>query len=75
VATGPRGEVRVDARMQTTNARIWAAGDVTGHPQFVYVAAAHGALVVDNAFDHADRGMDYTQLPRVTFTGRARIPL
>jgi mercuric reductase len=41
---------------------------VTGHPQFVYVAARHGKTVVENAFDHAGRSMDYTALPRITFT-------
>jgi mercuric reductase len=40
---------------------------VTGHPQFVYIAAKHGALVVDNAFGGADRRIDYSALPRITF--------
>jgi mercuric reductase len=65
---GDRGEIIVDAGLRTSNPRIWAAGDVTGHPQFEYVAAAHGTLIVDNAFDHADRTLDYAHLPRVTFT-------
>jgi len=34
----------------------------------VYVAAKHGALVVDNAFDGAARRIDYDALPRITFT-------
>jgi mercuric reductase len=68
VDVGPRGEVVVDERLATTNPRVWAAGDVTGHPQFVYVAGAHGAIVVDNAFRSAARSVDYTTLPRVTFT-------
>jgi len=68
VKTGARGEIVVDDHLRTDNPRIWAAGDVTGHTQFVYVAAAHGTLVVDNAFDQADRRMDYHHLPRVTFT-------
>jgi pyruvate/2-oxoglutarate dehydrogenase complex dihydrolipoamide dehydrogenase (E3) component len=34
----------------------------------VYVAGAHGALIVDNAFDYAGRTLDYHHLPRVTFT-------
>ncbi|WP_199429518.1 mercury(II) reductase [Qaidamihabitans albus] len=66
--TGERGEVVVDEHLRTGNPRIWAAGDVTGHPQFVYVAGAHGAVVVDNAFHHAGRTLDYHHLPRVTFT-------
>jgi mercuric reductase len=68
VHLGERGEVRVDAHLRTSNPRIWAAGDVTGHPQFVYVAAAYGTLMVDNAFGQADRALDYRLLPRVTFT-------
>ncbi|MEU4592283.1 mercury(II) reductase [Micromonospora aurantiaca (nom. illeg.)] len=68
VTVGRRGEIIVDERLRSSNRRIWAAGDVTGHPQFVYVAGAHGTLIVDNAFDNAGRSMDYTHLPRVIFT-------
>jgi mercuric reductase len=39
-----------------------------GHPQFVYVAGAHGVIAVENAFDNAGRTVDYRTLPRVTFT-------
>lgn len=71
VKTGPRGEITVDDYLRTTSPRIWAAGDVTGHPQFVYVAAAHGTLVADNALAGAGRTLDYTAMPRVTFTSPA----
>jgi mercuric reductase len=40
VRVGTRGEVLVDEHLRTANPRIWAAGDITGHPQFVYVAGA-----------------------------------
>ncbi|MFP8904970.1 mercury(II) reductase [Streptomyces atacamensis] len=68
VETGEHGEIVVDEHLRTGNERIWAAGDVTGHPQFVYVAAAHGTLAADNALDGARRTLDYHHLPRVTFT-------
>lgn len=68
VRVGDKGEVVVDEHLRTTNPRVWAAGDVTGQPQFVYVAGAHGVLMVDNAFDNARRTMNYRTLPRVTFT-------
>jgi mercuric reductase len=68
VKTGTRGEVVVDEHLRTGNPRIWAAGDVTGGPQFVYVAAAQGTLVADNALNGADRTLNYSALPRVTFT-------
>jgi mercuric reductase len=71
VTIGPRGEVVVDEELRTTNPRIYAAGDVTGHPQFVYVAGKHGGVVADNSIDGAHRRIDYRTLPRVTFTSPA----
>lgn len=71
VKTGDRGEVHVQKTMASTNPRIWAAGDVTGHREFVYVASAHGALAVENAFTGAGREVDYRHLPRVAFTSPA----
>jgi mercuric reductase len=65
---GPGEEILVDSDMSTGNPRIWAAGDVTGHPQYVYVAAKQGAIAVENAFEHAGRRIDYSALPRITFT-------
>ncbi|MFI7019133.1 mercury(II) reductase [Streptomyces sp. NPDC050164] len=71
VKTGALGEVVVDEQLRTAHPRIWAAGDVTGQAQFVYVAAAQGSLVAENAFDGAQRSLDYAALPRVTFTSPA----
>jgi mercuric reductase len=71
VVVGERGEVVVDDELRTSNSRIWAAGDVTGHPQFVYVAGVHGGIAVDNALSGASRKVDYRTLPRVTFTSPA----
>ena len=71
VKTGQRGEVVVDDHQRTSNERIWAAGDVTGGPQFVYVAAAQGTLAAANALADTGRILDYTALPRVTFTSPA----
>src|SRR5229473_8007084 len=36
--------IKVGDDLQTTNPRVWAAGDVTGHRQFVYVAAYEGSI-------------------------------
>ena len=75
VATGPSRAVVVDAQLRTTAPRIWAAGDVTGAPQFVYVAAAQGTMVVENAFDGAERRIDYAHVLRVTFTSPNLAPV
>jgi mercuric reductase len=63
-----RGAVRVDEGLKTTNPRVWAAGDVTLGPQYVYVAAYEGALMVDNALSGADKVLDFSALPGVMFT-------
>jgi mercuric reductase len=71
VKTGGRCEILTDESGRTANPRIWAAGDVTGGPQFVYVAAAQGSAAAANALHGAGRTLDYTALPRVTFTSPA----
>jgi mercuric reductase len=63
-----RGGIVVDDQLRTTNPTVWAAGDVTGAPQFVYVSAYHGALAAENAVTGASRRVDLTGLPRVIFT-------
>ena len=64
----PRGSIAVDDMLRTTNSRVWAAGDCTPAPQFVYIAAYEGALAVDNAIGNKSRTVDFRALPRVTFT-------
>ncbi|WP_051831847.1 mercury(II) reductase [Streptomyces violens] len=71
VPTGPRGEIMVDEHLRTAHPRIWAAGDVTGQHQFVYVAGAQGVAAVSNMYDGEPQPLDYTALPRVTFTSPA----
>lgn len=68
VETDQRGQVVVDADLRTTNERIYAAGDVTDLPQFVYVAALAGNVAAENALRGTTRKIDLTTMPRVTFT-------
>lgn len=63
-----RGFIVVDAHLRTSNSRIWAAGDVTGYPQFTHVAGVHGATAASNAVLGIRRKAHLTGLPRVTFT-------
>ena len=50
VALSPTGYVQADATLRTTNPNVYAAGDVTGGPAYVYVAAAGGRVAAENAF-------------------------
>ncbi len=68
IETDERGNIVVDAHLQTTNPNIYSAGDVTGGPQFVYVAAYEGALAANNALLGNSRTLDFGGLPKVTFT-------
>jgi mercuric reductase len=68
VAVDARGAVVTDAQLRTANPRVWAAGDVTGAPQFVYVSAYQGALAAGNALLGEGQEADLAGLPRVIFT-------
>ncbi len=68
IRTARNGAVVTDEYLCTDNARVFAAGDVTGAPQFVYVAAYQGALAADNALSDAPRMQNLTTVPRVIFT-------
>ena len=63
-----RQAIKVGDELLTTNPRVWAAGDVTGHRQLVYVAAYEGSIAAVNALEGAGRKVDYHSLPRVIFT-------
>ncbi len=41
-----RGGIEVDAKLKTTNRRIYAAGDITGGYQFTHWAGYHAGLVI-----------------------------
>ena len=60
--------IKVGDDLQTTNPRVWAAGDVTGHRQFVYSAAYEGNIAARNALTGEERTVDFHSLPRVIFT-------
>jgi mercuric reductase len=65
------GFVAVDEELRTSNPRVFAAGDITGAPQYVYVAAAQGNVAAENALGDAHRRVDYTALFSVIFTDPA----
>ncbi|MTD31725.1 mercury(II) reductase [Planomicrobium sp. YIM 101495] len=71
VKTGSLGEIRIDDYAKTTNERIYAAGDVTLGPQFVYVAAYQGRVAAGNAVGGQNEKLDLAIVPGVTFTAPA----
>lgn len=61
------GAIVVDAHMRTSVEHIYAAGDCTDQPQYVYVAAAAGTRAAIN-MTGGDATLDLTALPGVVFT-------
>ncbi|MDE2495858.1 MAG: FAD-dependent oxidoreductase, partial [Alphaproteobacteria bacterium] len=68
VALLPNGGIKVDDRMRTTKAGVYAAGDVTGRDQFVYMAAYGAKIAAENALNGNSRRYDATAMPAVVFT-------
>ncbi|MBA3271513.1 MAG: mercury(II) reductase [Acidobacteria bacterium] len=62
-----RGAILVDDHMRTSAPDIYAAGDCTDQPQFVYVAAAAGTRAAIN-MTGGDATLDLTTMPAVVFT-------
>lgn len=67
VARNPNGAIMVDDHMRTSAAHIYAAGDCTDQPQFVYVAAAAGTRAAIN-MTGGDAALDLGTMPAVVFT-------
>ncbi len=67
IKTGQRGGIQVNERLQTSTPHIYAAGDCTDQPQFVYVAAAAGARAARNMLGD-DATLDLRSMPAVVFT-------
>ncbi|WP_371018892.1 mercury(II) reductase [Pseudalkalibacillus sp. JSM 102089] len=68
VKIGNAGEVLINKLLETSVPHIYAAGDVTLSPQFVYVAAYQGNLVAKNMTGSQKIEQDLTTVPAVTFT-------
>lgn len=62
-----RGAVVVDEHLRTSTPNIYAGGDCTNQPQFVYVAAAAGTRAAINMMG-GEATLDLTAMPAVIFT-------
>lgn len=67
IKTDPRGAIAVDDGLRTSAGQIFAAGDCTDNPQFVYVAAAGGTRAAINMTGGEAR-LDLAAMPAVVFT-------
>jgi len=67
VAHGPGG-IAVDARLRTTNKRVWAVGDCRDGPRFTHAAGYDAGIAIRNIVFKLPAKADYRALPWVTYT-------
>ena len=67
VKTTKAGNIIIDSLMQTNVENIYAAGDCSNLPQYVYVAAAAGSRAARNMLGEKIR-LDLSTMPAVVFT-------
>jgi len=60
--------IAVDARLRTTNKRVFAIGDVAGGYQFTHVAGYHAGIVLRNALFRLPAKATHDAVPWVTYT-------
>jgi len=60
--------VQVDARLRTSNRKVFAIGDVAGPYQFTHMAAYQAGIVIRNMLFKLPARVDYTAVPWVTYT-------
>lgn len=68
VRHGPEG-IAVDARRRTSQRHIFAIGDCRAGPRFTHVAGYEGSLVALQLATGWPVKVDWSALPRVTYTG------
>ena len=68
IKTDARGGIVTDLQMRTSLTGVFAAGDVTGHDQFVYMAAYGAKLAAKNAMSDVGLTYDNSTMPAVVFS-------
>jgi pyruvate/2-oxoglutarate dehydrogenase complex dihydrolipoamide dehydrogenase (E3) component len=66
VSVEPKGIV-VDARLRTTNPRVFAIGDAAGGLQFTHLANFHAGIAIRNILFRIPSRADRAPIPRVTY--------
>ncbi len=67
--------VAVDARLRTSNKRVFAIGDVIGGHQFTHMAGYHAGIVIRNALFRWPAKVDERAVPWVTYTDPELAPV
>ncbi|MEL7491861.1 MAG: FAD-dependent oxidoreductase [Pseudomonadota bacterium] len=62
-----RKGIKTDAKLRTTNSRVYAIGDVAGGPQFTHMAGDHAGTIIRNVLFKARSNRNDAIIPKVTY--------
>ncbi len=68
VEVDERGFVKVDELMQTSEASVWAVGDLVATPGLAHVGFAEAMLVIDQVLGRPVVPLDYDRVPWCVYT-------
>ncbi len=62
-----RGFIKIDAKMATTAANVYAIGDVAGPPMLAHKGEHEGIVFAEILAGKSQHGMDYNNIPNATY--------
>ncbi len=68
VKVDQKGRIVVNNRMQTSIPNIYAIGDCTNTPNYLYTTVKEAKIAANNAFNNTKQTIEYKSLPWVVFT-------
>jgi dihydrolipoamide dehydrogenase len=68
IETDPRGFIKVNEYLETSQKNIFAVGDANGQQMFTHVANQEAALVANNVLHGASLTMDYSAAPHAIYS-------
>jgi mycothione reductase len=68
VEVDKRGFIKVNERMETSQANIYAVGDANGQQMFTHMANREAAIAAHNVLHDADMAVDYGAVPHAVYS-------
>lgn len=67
IQLGPKGTITIDAMMRTSEANVYAIGDVTPYPWLAHCASAQGIVAVEHIAGKNPPPINYDRIPNATY--------
>ncbi len=67
IQLGPKGTITIDTMMRTSEANVFAIGDITPHPWLAHCASAQGMIASEFIAGKNPRPLNYDRIPNATY--------